>query len=215
MRAKALTERQAQTLEAIREHVRRTGTAPSRSELAEAIGVRHQHSVDAHLLALEKKGWIALEHGRARGIRVLREDLTIYGEVPMVSAGTPMLAEDGAIQPEMTQVKALLGGFSERPDFFVKVRGDSMDRTGIKDGDIVAVRRDPEPNEGDLVIARIDNEITMKRYHHAGDHVELQPESSNAEHRPIQVELDCGHEIVGVVVGAIIGAPAPRRRQDE
>lgn len=206
MQAKELTSVQTQTLSAIREHLQTHGRAPSRSELAETLGVRHQGAIDARLLALQRKGWIAIERGVAHGIRVLREDLAIYGEVPVVPAGAPMLAEDGQPHVEMAKVQTLLRSFDERPDYFMIVRGDSMDRVGINDGDMVAVRRSPVARESDIVIARLGEDITMKRYHHATDHIELQPESTNREHETITIDLDThDFEIIGVVVGAIIG----------
>ena len=206
MKATALTERQMLTLEAIRDHIRRHGRPPSRLELAQAIGVKHQGSVDLHLQALARKGWIALKPGTHRGITVQRDELNIHGEVPVVAAGTPMLAEDGQPQAEMAHVQTLLGTFDERPDYFLTVRGDSMDRIGITDGDMVAVRRAPAANEGDLVIARIESDITMKRYHCGTDSIELHPDSTNPEHEPIRFEDETDCEIVGIVVGAIVGA---------
>ena len=88
------------------------------------------------------------------------------------------------------------------------VNGDSMDRVGSRSGDIVAVRRNPEPDEGDVVIARIGQEITLKCFHRAGrNRIELQPRSSNPEHKPIVIDgTTADWEIVGVVVGAMIGA---------
>ena len=206
MQGRELTGVQTQTLSAIREHLQIHGRAPSRSELAEALGLRHQAAIDARLHALQRKGWIAIEPGVAHGITVLREELAIYGEVPVVPAGAPMLAEDGQPQAEMAAVQTLLRGFEHKPDYFMIVRGDSMDRCGINDGDVVAVRRTPVSREGDIVIARIGDDITMKRYHRAADHIELQPQSMNPEHETITVELDTDDfEIIGVIVGAIIG----------
>ena len=206
MQAKELTSVQTQTLSAIREHLQIHGRAPSRSELAETLGVRHQGAIDARLLALQRKGWIAIERGVAHGITVLRNELAIHGEVPIVPAGAPMLAENGQPQAEMATVQTLLRGFEHKPDYFMVVRGDSMDRCGINDSDIVAVRRTPVAREGDIVIARIGGDITMKRYHRDDDHIALQPHSTNPEHETIAIEVDTeDFEIVGVVVGAIIG----------
>lgn len=207
MQGKRLTERQAAVLEAIREHVRIHGEAPSRAELGKATGLRNQTAVDTHLQALQRKGWITLRPGVARGIQILRDELAIYGEVPIVAAGTPVLAEDGEPQPQMIGVNALLRSFEQRPDFFVEVRGDSMDAVGIKTGDLVGVRRDPDPEEGNIVIARIGSEITMKRYQRRGECVELEPQSTNPEHETIRLEVGTDVEIVGIVVGAIIGTP--------
>ena len=205
MKATALSEGQMRTLEAIREHIRREGQAPSRREIAKAIGVKHQQSVDMHLQGLQRKGWITLQPGTHRGITIVRDEFNIHGVIPVVPAGTPMLAEDGQPEPEMAQVHTLLGTFDGRPDYFLTVRGDSMDRIGITDGDMVAVRRSPVADEGDLVIARIGSDITLKRYHEGPDSIELQPDSTNPEHQPIRFEDETDCEIVGIVVGAIVG----------
>ena len=205
MKATTLSDGQMRTLEAIRAYIRRHGKAPSRLEIAHAIGVTHQRSVDLHLQGLARKGWIALEAGVRRGITVLRDDLTIHGNVPVVSAGTPMLAEDGQPEPEMAHVKTLLRTFDGQPDYFLTVRGDSMDRIGLTDGDTVAVRRSPVANERDIVIARIGSDITMKRYHRGTDSIELHPESTNPEHQPVRLDNEPDCEIVGIVVGAIVG----------
>ena len=153
--------------------------------------------------------WITLLPGVARGIQILRDKLAIYGEVPIVPAGTPMLAEDGQPQPQMVKVDALLSSFEQRPDFFVEVRGDSMNAVGIRNGDLVAVRRDPDPR--DIVISRIGSEITMKRYKGGRQCIELEPQSTNPEHETIRVEVGTDLEIVGVVAGAIIGTPRGSR----
>ena len=205
MKATALSEGQMRTLEAIRDHIRREGEAPSRLEIARAIGVKHQRSVDLHLQGLERKGWITLKAGTHRGITVVRDEFNIHGAVPVVATGTPMLAEDGQPEPEMAQVQTLLGAFDGRPDYFLTARGDSMDQIGITDGDMVAVRRSPVADEGDLVIARIGSDITMKRYHRGTDSIELHPESTNPEHQPIRLDDEPDCEIVGIVVGAIVG----------
>ena len=207
MQAKRLTSRQTETLQAIREHIRQHAEPPSRAELAKAVGLKNASAVDNHLQALARKGWITLEPGIARGIRMLGDELAIYGEIPLVAAGTPILAEEGQPQPKMTNVVQLLRGFEQRPDFFVEVRGDSMDAVGIRHGDIVGVRRDPDPRDGDIVVCRIETDITMKRYQRTTECIELQPQSTNPDHETIRLEGDSDVEIVGIVVGAIIGTP--------
>ena len=145
---------------------------------------------------------VALAHG------VVRRSLVRGG---VTTASTPVLAEDGQTQPQMTKVDALLRSFERRPNFFVEVRGDSMNAVGIRDGDLVAVRRDPDPRDGDIVIARIGNEITMKRYKRGRQCIELEPQSTNPEHETIRAEVGTDVETVGVVVGAIIGTPRGNR----
>ena len=208
MRGEALTDRQQDVLDKIREHIERTGLPPSRSELAGSLGFAHASAVKYHLHALEKKGWIEVKRGVYRGIHLLYEGTPVFdpGALPTVPAGTPALGDESAAVVRVPDDVSRL--IHPQADFYLIVQGDSMDRVGYESGDIVAVRRNPEPNEGDVVIARIGQEITLKCFHRADpDRIELQPRSSNPEHEPIVIDgttADC--EIVGVVVGAMIGA---------
>ena len=208
MKGTRLTERQREVLEKIREYVERCGVPPSRTELAQSIGLTFAAGVKNHLEALERKGWIELKPGMDRGIVLLREGTPVFDvtTLPTVPAGAPVLADEAAASFRVP------GQLSKRihpqADFYVVVRGDSMDLVGYRSNDIVAVRRNPDPAEGDVVIARIDREITLKCFHRpAPDRVELQPRSSNPEHETIVIDKTTGDwEIVGVVVGAMIGA---------
>ena len=208
MRGNDLTDRQHEVLEHIREHLRRWGLPPSRSELTRSLGLASATAVNYHLRALERKGWIQLNRGKDRGIQLLREGTPVFDpdRLPEVAAGTPILAdESNAVVRVPDDVSRLI---HPRADFYVMVHGDSMDRVGYRSGDIVAVKRNPEPDEGDVVIARIGQEITLKCFHRPGpDRIELQPRSSNPEHKPIVIDAQTTDwEIAGVVVGAMIGA---------
>ena len=209
MKARRLTDRQAETLDAIRQHIRRHGQSPSRAELGAALGLTNQSAVDTHLQALARKSWIVLEASTRRGIKILDDNTPIHhlDEVPIVSAGTPKLAEDGQPQARMKTLQTLWNRFERTPDYFVVVEGDSMSAVGLRSGDLVAVRRDPDPRDGDIVIARIEAEITLKRFHRTENGVELHPESTNAEHDVMQVDPETDFEVVGIVVGAVIGPP--------
>ena len=210
MRGTELTERQHAVLDEIRAYVERFDVPPSRAELAERLGLPHSSAVKYHLQALARKGWIELKPGMDRGIVLLREGTPVFDvtSLPTVPAGTPALADETAASFRVP------GKLSRRihpeADFYVIVDGDSMDLVGYRSGDIVAVKRNPEPNEGDVVIARIGQEVTLKCFHRAGrDRIELQPRSSNPEHGPIVIDgTTADWEIVGVVVGAMIG-PRP------
>ena len=208
MKNRELTARQAEIFTAIRAHIRENGRAPSRKQLAHAVGLQSQAAIDSHLQALERKGWVELIPGRYRGINLLRSDTPIVDtdDVPFVAAGTPILAEEG-MQPDKASMQALWSTFGQTPDYFLRVRGDSMDRTGIRDGDVVAVRRNPAPRDGDVVVARIGNEITMKRFRATRGDGELRPESTNEDHGTIWLDNEPDSEIVGIVVGAIIATP--------
>ena len=209
MKAIQLSPRQAEALEIIREHIRRRGIPPSRPELGRAMNVSSQGSVDKHLAALARKGWVELHASVDRGIQLLREGVPVLAEteLPSVAAGTPIVAEEGTEIPRVPELDPLNTPFEAKPDYFLKVAGDSMDQVGFHDGDMLAVRRGCEPREGDLVVARIENEIALKRFHRVSKSlVELQPQSSNPEHEAIRIgPQSADTEIVGVVVGAIIG----------
>ena len=208
MRGDTLTDRQQEVLDKIREHIERTGLPPSRSELARSLGLAHAAAVVYHLNALEKKGWIEVRRGMDRGIVLLREDTPVFdvSTLPMVPAGTPTLADETVAAFQVPG--KLARRIHPQADFYLTVNGDSMDRVGYRSGDIVAVKRNPEPAEGEIVIARINREITLKCFHRAGpDRIELQPRSSNPEHPSIVIDKTTEDwEIVGVVVGAMIGA---------
>ena len=204
-RMQPLTDRQRQTLDWIKAHRRRFGVPPTRSELARGLELRGASSIDVHLKALTRKGWIELEPNMQRGIRLLdEEDLPLVGPVAEVAAGQPIPAEPHVVDRIPAEVAER---FSPRPDYFLTVRGDSMDLTGLRDGDIVAIRSNPDPNSGEMVVGRVDDEVTLKRFVRLGSkHVELRPESSNPEHKPVRIDLARERlHIDGIVVGALIG----------
>ena len=208
MKGTELTDRQREVLEKIREHVDRFGVPPSRGELARSVGLTYGTAVKTHLEALARKGWIELKPGMDRGIVLLREGVPVFdvGTLLTVLAGTPALADEAAAAFRVP------GDVSRRihpqADFYLVVQGDSMDRVGYRSGDIVAVKRNPDPGEGDVVIARIGPEITLKCFHRPDpERIELQPRSSNPEHEEIVIDAQTTDwEIVGIVVGAMTGA---------
>ena len=209
VRGTALTDRQRDVLDIIRRHVRARGVPPSRSELAKELGVGRQSTVDQQLSALAKKGWVRLLPGVERGIQLLREGAPLLDadQLPEVTAGNPIVADEQAARPRLHDFESFVSEFSGRPDFFLRVEGDSMQRAGFRSGDVVGVEREREPCEGEVVVARIGDAITLKRFHRASaDAIELQPESANPEHEPIRIGPADDFQIVGVVVGAIVGA---------
>ena len=210
MRARDLTDRQQEVLDLIREHIRRWGMPPSRWELTRSLGLAFPSAVKTHLQALERKGWIQLTPGMDRGIQLLREGTPVFDpdQLPEVAAGTPLLADES--KAIMRVPDELSRQIHPQADFYVVVHGDSMDRVGYRSNDIVAVKRNPDPPDGEVVIARIGHDITLKCFHRATeDRIELQPRSSNPEHQPLVIDKTTSDwEIVGVVVGAMIG-PRP------
>ena len=209
MRGICLTERQDEALEAIRKHLKCYGIPPSRTELGKALEIGNQAGVDRILSALAKKGWLRLFPSTDRGIQLLREGVPLLDpeELPEVAAGNPM-APGAYPEPErLHDFDTLTERFEARPDYFLRVKGDSMDLAGFRSGDVVAVRKGGDPRNGDVVVARIEEEITLKRYHRQNGYgrVELQPVSSNDEHNAIPIDGQSDFEISGIVVGAIVG----------
>ena len=222
VKGEELTGRQMEGLGIIRRHVRRRGVPPSRTELASEMGLANPSAVDGHLNALAKKGWIELLPSVERGIRLLREGAPLVDvvDLPAVAAGTPILADERREPARLNDFDSFANQFEAKPDYFLKVTGDSLDKVGFHSGDIVAVCRQPEARNGDIVVARIGQEITLKRFERVDQEtVELQPVSTNPEHHTIAIgRASSDTEIVGVVVGAIVGrggVPSENRRGHE
>jgi len=193
---KDLTPRQAEILQLIREAIESSGFPPTRAEICRVLGFRSPNAAEEHLRALERKGAIEILDGTARGI-VLKQSLGVP-LIGRVAAGAPILAE-AHVQGRYQLDPAL---FRPRPDYLLKVRGLSMRDAGILDGDLVAVHRTPEVRNRQIVVARLENEVTVKRYRQEGKVVWLLPENQDFE--PMRIDL--AHEsliIEGVVVGVL------------
>lgn len=195
-----LTPRQSQILHLIRRAIVETGMPPTRAEIALQLGFRSPNAAEEHLRALARKGCIELLPGSSRGIRlkdVLREQLGLP-LIGRVAAGKPILAEEHII--DHLPVDAAL--FQPRPHYLLKVVGMSMKDAGILDGDLVAVHRTSEVRNRQIVVARLENEVTVKRYRQQGSIAWLLPE--NAEFEPIKVDLQREPLLIeGVVVGVL------------
>lgn len=191
-----LTARQQQILDLIRDRVAETGMPPTRAEIAAELGFRSPNAAEQHLRALARKGALALLPGASRGIRL--PDPPGLPVVGRVAAGHPILAEqhiEGRVQLDP-------GLFRPRADYLLKVQGMSMRDAGILDGDMVVVHRSPEVRNGQIVVARLDDEVTVKRYRQRVNEVSLLPE--NPDFEPIVIDLRT-HPLVieGVVIGVI------------
>ena len=190
-----LTPRQQEILDFIRSTLEILGAPPTRMEICEAFGFASPNAAEDHLRALAKKGVIILEPGSARGIRLVEQlGLPLVGSV---AAGSPLLA----VENQLGKVQLDPGLFSPRADYLLRVRGNSMVDAGILDGDLLAVHRTGEARSGQIVVARLDDEVTVKRLkRHRGGRVELLPE--NPDYAPIPVE---GRELAieGIAVGLI------------
>lgn len=198
---KPLTHRQQQVLDAIRGHLENSGRAPTLTELARALGLRAHSAVLYHLRTLERKQAIRLLGG-SRGIELLQPNpersLPLLGRVP---AGPP----SEAIEHTEARVAGVRELFPEA-DYLLRVEGESMREAGILDGDLIAVRRIEEARHGDIVVARLNGEDTVKRLYHRDGRVLLVPE--NAALAPITVDPERdAFAIDGVVVGVIRRSP--------
>ena len=195
-----LTPRQKQILEMIQEFIAETGMPPTRAEIARQLGFKSANAAEEHLRALQRKGALELLPGASRGIQ-LKDSLRDQMGLPLVgrvAAGNPILAQEHIeahykIDPQL---------FSPKPHYLLRVHGMSMRDAGILDGDLVAVHRTPEVRSRQIIVARLDDEVTVKRYRQTGSMVSLLPE--NDEFEPIVVDLrEQALVIEGVVVGVI------------
>lgn len=194
-----LTARQTQVLDIIRRYLDETGYPPTRVEIANELGFRSANAAEEHLRALARKGAIEMVPGASRGIRLPEAEeepgIPIVGQV---AAGNPILAQEHiedycSLAPEF---------FSPKADYFLRVRGMSMKDIGILDGDLLAVHRTQEAREGQVVVARVGEEVTVKRFHREGSKVMLLAE--NEEFSPIEVDLTQEElSIEGLGVGVI------------
>lgn len=190
-----LTPRQEEILQLIREWTETTGFPPTRAEIAQRFGFRSVNAAEAHLKALAKKGALELLPGSSRGIRLKDSGLPVVGRV---AAGHPILAQE-SIEGRY-QLDA--GLFKPRADYLLKVQGMSMRDAGILDGDLLAVHRSPDAESGQVVVARLDDEVTVKRLNKRGAIVELLPE--NPDFSPIVVDLRRQELVIeGIGVGVI------------
>ena len=193
-----LTPRQREILELIQSFINEFGMPPTRAEIARELGFKSANAAEEHLRALQKKGVLDLMPGASRGIQLkdsLREQLGLP-LVGRVAAGSPILAEEH-IETHYQIDPAL---FNPKPHYLLRVHGMSMKNAGILDGDLVAVHRTPEVRSRQIVVARVEDEVTVKRYRQDGSLVWLLPE--NEEFEPIRVDL---REQLMVIEGVVVG----------
>lgn len=193
-----LTGRQREVLDLIRRHLEDTGFPPTRADIARELGFRSPNAAEEHLRALARKGVIEMIAGASRGIRLCEESgVPVVGRV---AAGSPVLAAEHI--ERHVQLPPTM--FSPRADYFLRVRGMSMRDAGILEGDLLAVHRSSEAREGQIVVARIDDEVTVKRLHRTRDRnvLELLPE--NPDFEAIRVDLrERQFALEGISVGVL------------
>ena len=212
-----LTARQQQILELIQSAIARTGAPPTRAEIATELGFKSANAAEEHLQALARKGVIELVSGTSRGIRLRSEDLQSINEsrgrqmtlplpslsqfmlplVGRVAAGSPILAPENVDQTYPAESSL----FQHTPDYLLKVRGMSMRDVGIIDGDLLAVQATKEAKNGQIVVARLGDDVTVKRFMRRQHLIELHAE--NPDYKTIVVEPGEPFEIEGLAVGLI------------
>jgi len=202
-----LTARQEQILNLIREAIDNTGFPPTRAEIAKELGFKSANAAEEHLQALARKGAIEIVSGTSRGIRLIGASLpqpvpqvpaALLMSLPLVgrvAAGSPILAQEHvettySVDPAM---------FTAKPDYLLKVRGWSMRDAGINDGDLLAVKKVDSAKNGQIVVARLGDDVTVKRYRRSGDLIELLPE--NPDFKIIKVTPEDGFALEGLAVG--------------
>uniref|UniRef100_UPI00333F40CE transcriptional repressor LexA n=1 Tax=Castellaniella defragrans TaxID=75697 RepID=UPI00333F40CE len=219
-----LTARQSQILGLIRQAIAANGRPPTRAEIADALGFRSANAAEDHLRALARKGVIRLSAGTSRGIQLIEgnqdpapsPDQTIARVPPAagprlvqaadhlllpivgrVAAGHPILAAEHVER----EIPVGTGMFAQTPDYLLRVRGASMRDAGILDGDLLAVRRSPEARSGQIVVARLGDDVTVKRLDRQGGRLRLLPE--NPDFQPILVGPGDDFALEGIAVGLI------------
>ena len=213
-----LTARQQQILDLVQSAIERTGAPPTRAEIATELGFKSANAAEEHLQALARKGVIELVGGTSRGIRLKSDTLRALNEargkqyslplpslsqltlplVGRVAAGSPILAQEHVEQTYLLEATM----FPRRPDYLLKVKGMSMRDAGILDGDLLAVQKTREARNGQIVVARLGDEVTVKRFRRTRTTIELLPE--NPDFQPIVVPFgDVDFELEGIAVGLV------------
>ena len=193
-----LTKRQTEILGVIEDRITNSGSPPTRAEIAQIMGFSSANAAEDHLRALARKGVIELKAGTSRGIKLLKGESLGIPVVGKVAAGNPILSEENIAARHKVD-KAL---FSNKADYLLVVQGDSMMEDGIMDSDLLVVHKTHEVAQGQLVVARINDQVTVKRFYRDNNTITLKPANKNYE--PIIVDLhDTNFIIEGVGVGVI------------
>lgn len=204
MARKHLTARQQEIFDFVKNHITTTGMPPTRVEIAREIGFKSPNAAEEHLKALARKGYIEMLSGTSRGIRILVNDemeaanedgLPLIGKV---AAGTPI----EAIEHIEDHYPVNGSMFSPAADYLLRVNGNSMEKIGILDGDLLAVHKTNYAKNGQVIVARVDDEVTVKRLEKKGDLIYLHPENDELEAIVVDPRIEY-IEIEGIAVGVI------------
>lgn len=195
-----LTSRQEEILQFIKDYLQETGFPPTRSEIAQKMGFKSPNAAEEHLRALARKGAIEMMPGTSRGLRLPINEQLGLPIIGQVAAGSPILAEESIadycdIPPDM---------FSPSADYLLTVKGTSMIDVGIYEDDLLAVHKTDRANNGDIVVARIDDEVTVKRLETSRSKYKVSLLPENPDYEPIEVDLrERDFAIEGISVGII------------
>ena len=201
---KEITSQQQRVLDCIQIYINKTGFPPTRANICKELGFKSPNSAETHLRALEKKGFISIESGASRGISIINNQEQIsndneYPVIGLVAAGSPTLAEENI---ERT-INCPNSFFESNFDYFLKVKGLSMKDAGIMEDDLIAVKKTTDVKNGDIVIARLDDEVTVKFFKRKSSNiVELEPANKDYNNIVVNLEHDELH-IEGKSIGLL------------
>ena len=195
---KGLTSRQEEILNLIKDNLKEKGFPPTRADISRTLGFKSHNAAEQHLRAIEKKGFISILSGASRGI-VLNEEETGIPIVGLVAAGNPILAEENI----ENKLDIPSGMFGQKADFLLRVKGESMRDIGINEEDLIAVKKSKDCKNGDIVVARINDEVTVKRFRNSGEG-KLTLEPQNKDFKPIKIDTNKEEfYLEGICIGVI------------
>ena len=186
---KELTKQQSKVLACVEVYLNKTGFPPTRAEICKELGFKSPNAAEMHLRALEKKGYIAIQSGSSRGISIVKSQQTFEQSpdqmpvIGLVAAGSPTLAEENIEK----RIPCDSNMFAESFDYFLKVKGLSMIEAGIHEDDLVAIKKTTDVKNGDLVVVRLEDEVTLKYFNQTDHNLELIP--ANKDFSIIEVDL--------------------------
>jgi repressor LexA len=194
---KGLTGRQQEILDLIRSHIKSNGLPPTRADIARIFGFKSPNAAEQHLRAIEKKGFISILAGASRGI-VLNQDKEGIPIIGLVAAGQPILAEENITD----KIQVPQNMFRQEADYLLRVKGNSMIDLGIHEDDLIAVKKENDCKNGQIVVARLGDEVTVKTFKIDGEgSVTLEP--ANEDYSAIEVDPQEGFHLEGICIGVI------------
>tara|TARA_B100000989_G_scaffold64981_1_gene45051 strand:- start:303 stop:920 length:618 start_codon:yes stop_codon:yes gene_type:complete len=187
---KQITSQQQRVLDCIQIYINKTGFPPTRADICKELGFKSPNSAETHLRALEKKGYISIESGTSRGISIINSNdnslnSNEYPIVGLVAAGSPTLAQENIEQ----MINCPKSFFDSSFDYFLKVKGLSMKDAGIMEDDLIAIKKTSEVKNGDIVVARIEDEVTVKFFNRKSPKI-IELEAANSDYKNIVVNLE-------------------------